>query len=120
MAELDQLPEDESGQRQRRRGGGRKPYHQTHPDIDEQFLDVLRDFTAGDPMNAEMRWTNLTQEEIKERLYEKHGTKVSRKVIDQLLKRHGYRKRKAQKRQTMKHVEDRNEQFEQIAQLRAD
>ena len=120
MAELDQLPEDESGQRQRRRGGGRKPYHQTHPDIDEQFLDVLRDFTAGDPMNAEIRWTNLTQDEIKERLHEQHGTKVSRKVIDQLLKRHGYRKRKAQKRQTMKHVEGRNEQFEQIAELKAD
>ena len=120
MAELDQLPEDESGRRQRRRGGGRKPYHQTHPNIDEQFLDVLRDFTAGDPMNAEMRWTNLTQDEIKERLYERHGTKVSRKVIRQLLKRHGYRARKAQKRTTMKHVEGRNEQFEQIAELKAD
>lgn len=120
MTELDGLPEDESDRRQRRRGAGRKPYHQTHPDIDEQFLDVLRDFTAGDPMNVEIRWTNLTQDEIKERLYEQHGTKVSRKVIDQLLKRHGYRKRKAQKRQTMKHVEGRNEQFEQIAELKAD
>ena len=43
----------------RKSGGGRKPYWFYNPEIDEQFLNVLRDHTAGDPMNGKIRWTNL-------------------------------------------------------------
>ena len=42
---------------------------------------------------------------------------VSQSVVRQLLKKHGYRRRKAQKKCTMKH---RNEQFENIARLKAE
>ena len=34
----------------RKSGGGRKPYWFFNPEIDEQFLSVLRDHTAGNPM----------------------------------------------------------------------
>jgi len=42
------------------------------------------------------------------------------KVIRKLLKKHHYRRRKAQKKQTMKKVPNKAEQFENIARLKAD
>jgi hypothetical protein len=39
-------------------------------------------------------------------------------VVSQLLRQHGYRRRKAQKKKTMGHHRDRNSQFEKIARLR--
>jgi hypothetical protein len=38
--------------------------------------------------------------------------------VSQLLRQHGYRRRKAQKKKTMGHHRDRNAQFEKIARLR--
>ena len=98
MKELDHLPERaQMARRIRQPGGGRKPYYETYPGIDEQFLAVLRDYTAGDPMQEDVRWTNLTPREIAERLVEEHQVKVSATVIRKLLKKHNYRRRKAQK-----------------------
>jgi hypothetical protein len=34
--------------------GGRKGYNQTHPNIDEQFLAVLKEHTAGDAMGDQV------------------------------------------------------------------
>ena len=48
----------------RKAGGGRKGYMTHHEDIDAQFLDVLKDHTAGDPMDAKVIWTDLTPQEI--------------------------------------------------------
>lgn len=86
-----------SDNRIRKEGGGRKPYYITYPNIDKDFLKILEKHTAGDPMNKETIWTNLTQEEISLRLKE-NGTDVSVIVVKQLLKKHGYVKRKAQKK----------------------
>ena len=98
LKELSRLPEQgEMVQRIRKPGGGRKPYDETYPDIDEQFLAVLRDHTAGDPMREDVRWTNLTPREIAERLAEDHQVQVSMTVIRKLLKKHNYRRRKAKK-----------------------
>jgi hypothetical protein len=98
MKELGHLPEQgEMAGRIRRPGGGRKPYYETYPDIDEQFLAVLRDHTAGDPMRENVRWTNLTPREIAEHLEEQYQVKVSGTVIGKLLKKHNYRRRRSQK-----------------------
>ena len=102
----------------RKKGAGRKPYSHHHPTIDEKFLDVLTHYTAGEPMKGDIRWTNLTRQEIAQRLEEKHQIKVSVTVIKQLLEKHNFRRRKAQKRRTMKPVAFRNEQFEKIARLK--
>jgi transposase len=103
----------------RKLGGGRKPYWVSHPEIDEQFLTVLHDHTAGDPMDETVRWTNLRVWEIVEALQKDYDVKVSRRVIRQLLKKHGYRLRKAQKRIAMKNrVPDRNAQFDNILDLK--
>jgi len=104
----------------RKTGGGRKKYWISNPEINEHFLGVLRDHTAGDPMNEKIRWTNLRAWEIVDALKNEYGIKVSRNVVCQLLKKHGYCLRKAQKRQSMKKsVPDRNEQFDNIVKLRS-
>jgi hypothetical protein len=80
---------------------------------------VLRDFTAGDPMREGVIWTNLTAAQIAQRLAEK-GTPVSVPVVRQLLQRHGYVKRKAQKRLATRQHKDRDQQFRNIARLRGE
>ncbi len=115
--EVSRLPKKEVDQRIRRKGGGRKPYGEKWGEIDEKFLLVLRHHTAGDPMDEKVRWTNLTLGEIVIALQEDHGIWVSKWVVRRLLKKHNYRRRKAQKKGTMKQVANRNAQFENIARL---
>ena len=57
---------------------------ETSPVLEENFLKVLHDHTAGDPMRAEVKWTNLSRRQIAERLGEL-GTPASRQVVSQLL-----------------------------------
>jgi len=98
----------------RQPGGGRKPYYEIYDNIDEQFLDVLKHYTAGDPMDANVIWTDLTPTEIIQKMKEKYDLVVSETVIYKLLKKHNYRLRKIIKSKTEKNVENRNEQFENI------
>lgn len=119
--ELEQLPnEPEYDPAIRKAGGGRKGYEEHHPNIDEQFLEVLKEYTAGDPMDEKVVWTDLTPEEIAKFMEQKHQVKVSKTVIKKLLKKHGYRRRKAQKKKTMKTVANRDEQFKNIQKLIAE
>ncbi len=51
IGELKNSPPDIGCQtRIRKAGGGRKSYRLTWPEIDNKFLDVLKNHTAGDPM----------------------------------------------------------------------
>jgi hypothetical protein len=88
------------------------------PAIEANFHKVLEDHTAGDPMRLEVKWTNLSRRQIANRMADL-GTRVSRDVVSQLLRKHRYRRRKAQKKTTMgpRH-KDRNAQFENIARLK--
>ena len=70
----------------RRSGGGRKPTIPNTPDIDEIFLKILQDHTAGDPMDEKVKWTNLKRGEIRETL-DKKGIKVSVNIVKKLLKK---------------------------------
>ena len=81
----------------RKKGGGRKSILATRIGIDEAFLEVLKFQTAGDPMNELIKWTNLAHKEIAIRL-KNAGFCVSLPLVGQLLKKHGYVKRKAQKK----------------------
>lgn len=86
--------------------------------MEQNFLEVLRDHTAGDPMREAVKWTDLTRRQISQRLAER-GTPAGKRVVKQLLKRHGYVKRKARKSKAMgpRHP-DRNAQFQNIARLK--
>lgn len=99
IKDLKAMPADSGyDKRIRKPGGGRKGYETSYPDIDEKFLDVLAEHTAGDPMNEAIRWTNLSPATIAQRLQEQHDIDVSVTVIKQLLDKHGYRRRKLQKK----------------------
>ena len=69
-------------------------------ELEANFLKVLEDHTAGDPMRGDVKWTNLSRGQISRRL-DKLGTPASRQVVSQLLRKNGYRKRKALKKKTM-------------------
>lgn len=97
-------------------GGGRKRIVDTRPEIHGAFFEVLRDYTAGSPMDEQIKWTNLTRAEIAEGLAER-GHSVSAAVAGQLLARHGYRRRRAQKRIAGGRADKRNEQFLNIDRL---
>ena len=85
--------------------------------MNDNFQQVIEDHTAGDPMQQDVRWTNLTQEQIAQRLAEA-GTPVSSPVVKQLLDHHGFRRRKAQKFTAMGHHPDQDAQFHNIARLK--
>jgi len=74
-------------------------------------------YTAGDPMQDGVLWTNLTRSEIAAGLSDQ-GFPVSVTVVDRLLEAFHLGQRKPQKVKTMQQDPDRNEQFEHIARLK--
>jgi hypothetical protein len=87
------------------------------PALEDNFVEVVAEHTAGDPTGGDVIWTHLTQREIAERLT-KLGTPVSTEVVRVLLEDFEFAKRKAQRRRSMGRDPRRNEQFENIAALR--
>ncbi|MDP2828410.1 MAG: ISAzo13 family transposase [Sulfuricellaceae bacterium] len=116
LSELD-VSEDPAGKKIRKKGGGRKRKLDVTPGISSLFMDVVREHTAGSPQH-DIRWTNLRQPEIARRISAK-GTKVSRRIVRQILKKHGFVSRQAQKKKSFKQHPDRNPQFENITALKA-
>lgn len=68
-------------------------------------------------MRGEVKWTNLSRKAIAERMG-MLGTPVSRDVVSQLLRQHGYRRRQALKNKAMGQHQDRTAQFKKIARLK--
>jgi Rhodopirellula transposase DDE domain len=69
-------------------------------------------------MRTNVKWTNLSRRQVSRRVTEL-GTPVSRQVVSQLLRKHGYRRRKALKKKTMgPRNPNRNAQFENISRLK--
>ena len=98
-------------------GGGRNNIIDSVDEITEEFVKIMENHTAGSPMNEDIRWTDLSLREISN-YFKEVGLNVSEYVVKQLLKVHGYVQRKAEKDVTMKEVEYRNEQFENISLLK--
>ncbi len=96
---IQELDEEEvvDQDRNQKAGGGRRSVLEKQPDINDVFLQVVKEHTAGDSMNAQVKWTNLTRADIAG-LLATQGFKVSRNIVRQLLKKHGYVKRKALKK----------------------
>ena len=101
----------------RQAGGGRKSAFEKIPGLDEAFLKVLSEHTAGSPMDEKVKWTNLNRPQIV-KLLATEGVRVSVTVVDQLLKKHNYRRRRAFKALATGAHPKRNEQFEKIEQLK--
>lgn len=107
-----EIPEE----RIRKPGSGRKKIIETVGNIDDIFFEILKNHTAGSPMEKDIKWTNLSLKEIS-KAFESKGMNISPYVVKQLLKKHGFVERKMQKAVTMKDCKDRNEQFERIHEL---
>jgi hypothetical protein len=91
-------------------GAGRKRIIEKNSQIKEVFLEILADHTAGSPMQEDLKWTYLNQNTIVEKLSEK-GHAISVGVVKQLLKKHDFKKRKAQKKIACGKSEFRDTQF---------
>lgn len=69
LSELEQdLPNDDGAIR--RKGGGRKRSIETMEGLDTTFLEVMTPHTAGSPMDARIKWSNLSRNAIAEELRE--------------------------------------------------
>ena len=79
---------------------------------------MLKNHTAGSPVDEEIKRTDLKRGEIAERLKE-YGFSVSVTVVDQLLEKHNFRPRQAFKAEAgKKNIPNRDEQFENIERLK--
>jgi uncharacterized protein (UPF0297 family) len=101
----------------RRPGGGKKRITEKIANIDEIFLEIVKDHTAGSPMDEEVKWTNLGLKAIS-KAFQERGYNVSEHVVKQLLKKHKYVQRKMQKTKTVKEAEHRDEQFKNINRIK--
>jgi hypothetical protein len=79
---------------------------------------MLQNSTAGLPQDMSVKWTYWTKAQIQAQ-YAAQNVAISLYYIRMLLKMEGYKKRKMLKMNTVKDVENRNEQFEKIAAFRA-
>ena len=80
---------------------------------------ILENRTAGDPMREGVVWTDLTTAQIQERLAEK-DIDVCADVIRDVLDEYGFRRRAILKYRDMGSHEDRDAQFQRIAQIKAE
>ena len=87
--------------------------------LDAAFLAVVADHTAGDPMRAEVRWTNLGLAALARRLAVGRWA-VRRPLRRHGFRRHGFRRRRATKDRRMGDRPGRDEQFRRIAALKAE
>ena len=88
------------------------------PALEDNLVELVSDHTAGDPMREEVIWTYLSSTEIARRL-ENLGTPVCPDTVRSLLQEFGFAQRQAEKTKTMGEVPYRNQQFENIAWLKA-
>ena len=77
---------------QRKKGAGRKNKLEQYPELENIFLDVLREHTAGSPQDDAIRWTDLRPREIAERITAA-GIPVSRRLVRKLMAKHKYKLR---------------------------
>ena len=83
------------------------------PELDQAFLDIVDPFTAGDPDEEAVLWTNLSRPQIAQELGLR-GFRVSVTVVAQLLKRHRLGRRQASKTLSLGEHECRDRQFQII------
>jgi hypothetical protein len=99
--------------------GGRKCCLESTPHLVDNLLEIVCEHTAGDPMQEDVVWTNLSTTEIGAELAER-GTPVCPDTVRDLLKDCGFSLRQAEKTKALGTSAIRNQQFENIAALQAE
>jgi len=88
----------DKGGRIRQVGGGRKRAEDVDESLEADFLTLMADYTAGDPMDETQRWTSLSPREIADKLSATREQTVGRGAVRRLLKKHGYKRRRISKK----------------------
>lgn len=104
-------------ERIRQPGGGRKKAIEDIEGLESAFLRVIENHTAGSPTDESIKWTHLTRQQIADLLSSEEGINISVTVVDQLLEKHNFRRRQANKTKATGEHPQRNEQFENINRL---
>lgn len=104
--------------RVRAEGGGRTPILKKHPEYLELFDKIVKDRTAGLPQDPNVIWLTISTTQIIAK-FEEHGIRISRYIVEQMMKERNFRKRSFTKAITLKDVKERNAQFEKINSIRS-
>lgn len=99
--------------------GGRKTAGIASPETVQAIEAVVKDHTAGSPVDPDIRWTNRSPRDIAHELHDDWGISLHPKTVRRILRDDlGLRKRATLKSRTHCHDPDRDAQFQNIAQLR--
>jgi len=101
----------------RRPGGGRKKIRDKIEGIDEMFLQIIEEHTAGGLTDEDMKWASLGLRGIS-RAFQEKGYNVSDYVVKQLCKKHMYIKGKIYRTRTIKEAELRDQQSAHSEEVR--
>lgn len=116
IQELKHLPTDPAGKRVRKAGGGRKKTEVKHPELLQCVQHTIKDRLAGDPMRADVLWTDLTPQEIADSLHA-HGVCVRPRIVRRLLDTLGLARRQIAKVLPGGDSPHRDAQFRHLAQV---
>lgn len=86
----------------------------TKAELSAQLLWIVQSHTAGSPVDEKVKWTYLKPQEIAQAYEEVHGERISKKVVNRILKQAGYVKRKPSKSIAIGKSPHRKEQFQII------
>ena len=96
----------------RKKGGGRKKIAEKNPGVKRDLDILMKDNTAGDPMNK-LKWTNKSTYSIADFLKLK-GHSISEVTVGRILKKEGYSMQANKKMHEGKNHDNRDEQFQYI------
>jgi hypothetical protein len=97
----------------RRKGGGRRPFEEEHPDAWSKLEKLVDPVTRGDP-ESPLRWTCKSTHVLAHEMFVRHGIRLTDKTVAKLLRRHEYSLQAPSKSVEGTQHPDRNAQFEHI------
>lgn len=97
----------------RRKGGGRRPFEEAHPDAWSSLEKLVDPVTRGDP-ESPLRWTCKSTHALALEMFVRHGIRITDKTVAKLLKQHDYSLQAPSKSVEGTQHPDRNAQFEHI------
>ncbi len=97
----------------RRKGGGRRPFEEEHPDAWSQLEKLVDPVTRGDP-ESPLRWTCKSTHALALEMFLRYGVRMTDKTVAKLLKQHEYSLQAPSKSVEGTQHPDRNAQFEHI------
>ncbi len=97
----------------RRRGSGRRPHEEVHPELVPALLALVDPETRGDPESA-LRWSKKSTHTLSDEMFNTHGIRVGDKTVARLLRENGYSLQATHKTVEGKQHPDRDAQFKHI------